>query len=445
MNIAIALCIVVVLFAAGVYAVLETVRDDIKASINPQFALVTTLLREQFRHGKTMAEAAPVAWAKAGPPQMYEFIAYDGSANLVFRTRSAETLLSTLLYDYIVYPNSLYGDARFSQGRVFFDVKEDYLAGSIAKAAMRQLPFALAILAFAAPLSWLVAQRATLPLRELAADLRAFGRGDLVPKDLARRRDIEMDAVDASYNDAVERAKKALSERAAANDNMRTFISDAGHELKTPLTIVMGYIDALAEGLVASPEDHRQILRKTLNECRRMRGTIEKLIELARLEQQEPDIGMVDVAAVARDVGDSMRALAPQLKVEAPLDGEALAFGNADEIREAIVIAVDNALKYGKGCPVDVTVSRHADVVAVEIADSGPGMTPEDQQRAFERFYRGSAAVDVAGTGLGLAVAKRAVERANGRVALNSEQGRGTAVSFYLHAAERAATDQDSL
>jgi signal transduction histidine kinase len=441
MYIVAALCVFVVLVAAGVYVELESVRDDISASIDPQYAYVTTLLKEQVREGKTMAEAAPAAWAQAGSPQMYDLLAYDGSGNIVFDTRSERakkhyTFLDTTLYNYMTYPN-LFRYGSLPQGKVYFDLDQDYLEGSIAKATMRRLPFTLAMLAFTAALSLLIAQRATLPLRELAADLKAFGRGQLIPKDPSPRRDAEMDAVYASYNEAVEQAKKAFSERAAANDNMRTFISEAGHELKTPLTIVMGYIDALAEGLVTRADDRTHILRKTLAECRRMRGTIEKLIELARLEQQEPNIGTVDVAAIARDVGDSMHSLAPQLKVEAPLDGDALAFGNEDEIREAIVVAVDNAVKYGKGCPIDVTVNRHADVVVIEIVDSGPGMTADDQLRAFDRFYRGSAAADVAGTGLGLAVAKHAVERANGRVALSSEPGRGTVVSFYLHAAQR--------
>ncbi len=304
--------------------------------------------------------------------------------------------------------------------------------GALLITLLRLLPFLLVATAIAGTLSWFIARQATLPLREITADLKSFGRGDLVAKDPSERRDVEMDALYCSYNEAVQNAKTTLSERAAANENMRTFIADAGHELKTPLTIIMGYIDALSEGLVSDDEDRQQVLAKTLAECRRMRGAIGKLISLARLEQEEPNVGTVDLAAVVRDVAESMRAIAPQLTIETPMNGAAIAVGNRDEIREAIVVVVDNAVKYGGGSPVDITVSRNADVVAVEIADSGPGMGAEERARAFDRFYRGNAAANVAGTGLGLAVAKRAVERANGTITLNSEVGRGTAVTFYL-------------
>lgn len=428
------LCVILALTAGIVYVELNSSRDDAKATIDPVFAHVVALLNAELREGKTISAAAPSAWDRAGRPEMYMLVAYDASSGVRPAYVSAPTptsLLNDVPYNYVV-PDGLYRKANLPHGNVFLYVSNLYIHTTLLKALVRLLPFQLVAIAIAAGLSWFIAQRATMPLRDLAADLKSFGRGDLIARDLSGSRDVEMTGLYSSYNDAVENARKALSERAAANENMRIFISDAGHELKTPLTIIMGYIDALAEGLVSRAEDRQQILSKTLTECRRMRGNIGKLISLARLDQEEPNIGTVDVAAIVRDVGDSMRALASQLTIEAPTNGAAIAVGNAEEIREAIVVVVDNAIKYGNGCPIDISVSRNADVVAVKIADSGPGMSAEERVRAFDRFYRGSAAASVIGTGLGLAVAKRAVERANGTITLNSEVGRGTAVTFYL-------------
>jgi len=434
MSFAAMLCVILAVSAGVFYAQLNALRDDLRATIDPVFAHVVALVEAELGKGKPITVAAPFAWARIGQPAMYRLVAYDDSHSTesVYVSRPAEVFfLDQVLYAYLARQD-LYRKANIPHGAIYLDLSNQYVDATLQSTLVRLLPFQLFAIAIAAALSWLIAQRATSPLRDLAADLKSFGRGDLVTKDLSTTRDVQMCALYSSYNEAVGNAKHALSERAAASENMRTFISDAGHELKTPLTIIMGYIDALVEGLVSRAEDRQHILNKTLTECRRMAGTIGKLISLARLEQDDANVGTVDVAAIARDVVESMRDLAPQMMIDAPVNGEAMAAGNPDEIREAIVVVVDNAIKYGNGSPIDITVNTNADVVAVEIADSGPGMSAEEQRRAFDRFYRGSSGANVAGTGLGLAVAKRAVERANGRVTLNSEAGRGTAVTFYL-------------
>ena len=432
MYLAAMLCVIVMVTVGVIYIQLNALRDDARATIDPVGSRVVALMEDELRNGKPISVASSSAWARAGRPNMYQIGVFQAHvAQRVYRSESAPSYLQITLFNFV---SDIDRNIDVPGGAVYFDVSYSYIDAALRRALARLVPFQLIAIAIGAGLSWFVAQRATEPLRHLAADLKSFGRGDLVAKDPSSSRDVEMTSLYSSYNDAVENAKRALSERAAANENMRTFISDAGHELKTPLTIIMGYIDALAEGLVSRAEDRQNILNKTLTECRRMRGTIGKLLSLARLDQEETHIGTVDVAALARDVGESMRALATQLTVDAPANGAAIAIGNPDEIREAMVVAVDNAIKYGQGCPVDITVNTNANVVAVEIADSGPGMSPQERERAFDRFYRGSAGASVAGTGLGLAVAKRAVERANGTITLKSELGRGTAVTFYLRA-----------
>jgi two-component system OmpR family sensor kinase len=194
----------------------------------------------------------------------------------------------------------------------------------------------------------------------------------------------------------------------------------------------MGYVGAISEGVVTDRGDEKRILAKTLAECRRMRGTIEKLIALARLDRDPVNAAAFDVVALTRDVADSLKPLTPELHLQVAADGDTFAFGNASEVREALVCIIDNARKYAPGSPIDAQVTKTADIAVIEIADAGPGMSAEDRERAFERFRRGSAHGDVEGSGLGLAIAKRAVERANGRIALNSELGRGTTVRLYL-------------
>ena len=245
---------------------------------------------------------------------------------------------------------------------------------------------------------------------------------------------LELPAISAAYNAFAQNLERAVAERERTAENIRNFVADAGHELKTPLTVIIGYLDTLVAGLVTDPQDMHRVLEKTLGQCRRMRTTIERLTLLARLDRYEPlEDGAIDVAALVLEVAESMRALVPNLNVEVPKD-ERLARAFIDEagLREAIINVIDNARKYAPQSPVEVHVSAPSDCVLVEISDEGPGMTRADLAHAFERFHRGSTSTNVEGSGLGLAIAKRAIERANGRVTLTSRPGQGTTVAFYL-------------
>jgi two-component system OmpR family sensor kinase len=281
-----------------------------------------------------------------------------------------------------------------------------------------------------------IARYATRPLLEAATAMRSRSDGDCIPKAILASDLSEISAFNTAYNSAAANIEKAVADRDLAAENVRNFISDASHELKTPLTIIMGYVDAVSEGLVTDPHDAQRILKKALGECRRMRGTIERLIALARLYRDTANVVTFNVAALARQVTESMKPLVLELHVEMPPEGtKTLVIGDEGELREAIVNLVDNALKYAPGSPIDVRVSSSGDVVVLEVADAGPGIPVEDRERVFERFHRGSSHPSVEGSGLGLAIAQRAVQRAHGRITLTSELGRGTAVTLYLPAA----------
>ena len=98
------------------------------------------------------------------------------------------------------------------------------------------------------------------------------------------------------------------------------------------------------------------------------------------------------------------------------------------ELYEAVKNVVENAVRYAPSSPVDVRVTRLGEQAILQVADSGPGMSPVDVEHAFDRFYRGSSRGEIDGSGLGLAIAKRAVERVGGSITLESGLERGTSV-----------------
>ncbi len=165
-----------------------------------------------------------------------------------------------------------------------------------------------------------------------------------------------------------------------------------------------------------------------LDETRKMRRIIEKLILLARLERPSASADdAIDLNSLAARAVDALRPIAgDRLRLEH--DGEVTIRGDDGELYEAVKNVVENAVRYAPGSPVAVRVGRVEGEALVEVADRGPGMSAMDVEHAFDRFYRGDGHGDVDGSGLGLAIAKRAVERVGGSIGLESQVGSGTAV-----------------
>jgi two-component system, OmpR family, sensor kinase len=282
-------------------------------------------------------------------------------------------------------------------------------------------------------IAWLAGRaitgRALRPLREVNDALRSIAGGDFTPK-LLLESDSSLHELTQTYNEVAQRLNAATYERRRQETEMRQFIADAGHELRTPLTIFMGYLDALRSGVVQDGESVRRVHDTMLDETRKMRTIIEKLILLARLEREgEPIADVIDLSSVAARAVDALRPLAGS-RLHFQGDGEAAVLGDDSELYEAVKNVVENAVRYAPGSPVEVRVARDGPSAVLEVADRGPGMATIDVEHAFDRFYRGVGHGDVDGSGLGLAIAKRAVERMGGSIALHSAANKGTKVTM---------------
>jgi two-component system OmpR family sensor kinase len=167
-----------------------------------------------------------------------------------------------------------------------------------------------------------------------------------------------------------------------------------------------------------------------------MRGLIDKLITLVRLESPRGEAGrdLIELRVVADRVVTGLCALAAGRVIHVDAHAETWVRADEHELFDALANCVENALKYAPESEVTITLEREGDLIAVRIADRGPGMTAQERQRAFERFARGDLRGEIAGSGLGLAIVKRAVERAGGTVGLESAPGEGTCVTLTLPA-----------
>jgi signal transduction histidine kinase len=212
----------------------------------------------------------------------------------------------------------------------------------------------------------------------------------------------------------------AFAQRDRANATMRQFIADAGHQLRTPLTIVVGFIDILRRSDSTSPEERQHIFDTMYRQSRVMSSLIDKLILLERWERREDgeSSGPIDVGVLVSDLIAPIAESHPGRRITVTSQSGLLAAIDPGELGYVVNNLVDNAVKYTEG-DVVVRVAGDDSWISVDVSDQGPGISSRDAPRIFDRFYRG-AHRGVEGSGLGLAIAKRAVERAHGSIAVES-------------------------
>jgi two-component system OmpR family sensor kinase len=296
---------------------------------------------------------------------------------------------------------------------------------------------------------WLV--RGSLrPLEEVEATAEVIATGELSRRVPVRRPGSEVGRLATALNAMLGQIEQAFhartrSEEAARNSEqrMRQFVADASHELRTPLTSIRGYAELYRQGAVTAPEDVAAVLRRIEDQASRMGLLVEDLLLLARLDQQRPlERVPVDLAVLAVDAVHDAKVIAPERAIALRLDlppGGAPVLGDETRLRQVIANLIGNALTHTPDtAPVEVrlgtTLVEGVPAARFEVADSGPGLTAEQRERIFERFYRADAARsrENGGAGLGLAIVSALVAAHGGRVELDTEPGRGAVFRVLL-------------
>lgn len=295
----------------------------------------------------------------------------------------------------------------------------------------------LTIALVAIVLSWFVgrlfAQQSLRPINEVSDSLRALAGGDYTQRRFVMAGGDEIASLTAAYNDAAANVAEAFEDRRNAEARMRQFAADASHELRTPLTVIGGYIDVLRRGAIAEPNIARQILSTMSLEKEHMRGLIDRLMRLARLDSEaQPVVEEIDVPEFLRTQCETVRRLDDRRAIDYSVEGVESVEADRGELSEAVWNIIENALKYAPDAPIHLRATRTNGHAVISVRDEGPGMSESERVHAFERFYRGDQRGEIAGTGLGLAIAKRAVERAGGDIAIDSTPGKGTAVTITI-------------
>jgi two-component system OmpR family sensor kinase len=238
----------------------------------------------------------------------------------------------------------------------------------------------------------------------------------------------ELGRLGLALNSMLERIDVAFAERTASEERLRRFVSDASHELRTPVTTIRGYAELFGRGASMRLDDLGRSMERIESEAARMGGLIDELLLLARLDEGVPlRRGPVDLAALAADAIADLRAAGRTNPLHLAADAPVVLDGDEARLRQVLANLLTNAVSHTpEGTAVAVGVSREGGEVVLRVADSGPGLAPEVAERAFDRFYRAPRArSEVKGAGLGLSIVSAIVAAHGGKVSVEANGGPG--------------------
>ncbi len=231
------------------------------------------------------------------------------------------------------------------------------------------------------------------------------------------------------------------SELENLENNRRKFVSDASHELKTPLATIKLICDSVVSTPDPDPAMIQDFLGDLSDEVDRLSRIIERLLTLTKLDSGKsvpkpvPTDVMMMLNAIVRKLTPNANAKDIVLYTDYKIENPTPIMLDYDKIWEAVYNITDNAIKYTDvGGFVKIGMSKEGKNMLIQIEDNGPGIPHSEHEHIFDRFYRldDSRARDTGGTGLGLAIAKESVVMHGGRIELSSEEGMGSVFSIYL-------------
>jgi signal transduction histidine kinase len=285
------------------------------------------------------------------------------------------------------------------------------------------LAFLLAVL-----LAALVARSVVRPLRNLAAAAGAVARGDYDHR-VPPRGPEEVRGVAESFNSMAAQVN-------ATQTAQRDLVANVSHDLKTPLTAISGWSQALLDGTADTPAERRRAAETIFNEAGRMSRLVNDLLDLARLESGQFQLTQrfLDLGQVMTDVERGLLPRARDKEIELALDLSPTppVLGDRDRLVQVFTNLADNALTYTpSGGRVGLAVRSVNGAVEGIVSDTGPGIPEEELPRVFERFYRleksrARGEDGRRGSGLGLAIVEELVHAHGGRISVSSRVGQGT-------------------
>ena len=296
------------------------------------------------------------------------------------------------------------------------------------------LPPAALALIVGTVLAFFLARSQIRPLREMSSAVREFSKGDLT-----RRVDVHCGGELEELADSINRMAEELNR---LEDSRRSFVANVSHELRSPITCMRGYVQAMQDGVIDAA-DMPRYYRIVLDETDRLTGLVNDLLDLSRLESGKFPLTLAPFDAnelVRRNlINFEPRIDEKHIAVEVDLaEGPLMVLADANRVNQVVSNIIDNAVKFmdGEDSRLTVRTAREGESVRFTIANNGPKIAEADLPYIFERFYKADKAhTSGQGTGLGLSICQRIMQQHGSTITVRSDD-RETAFEFLLPVAK---------
>ncbi len=272
------------------------------------------------------------------------------------------------------------------------------------------------------------------PLKRINLAAIKLAEGDYAVKADIKQKD-EIGTLANNIDILAERLDEASKESEKLENLRREFIANISHELRTPISVIRGSLEALVDGVVTEENKTKEFYSQMLSESKHLQRLVNDLLDLSRLQNMDFQLEMstVNLCDVVSDVTRSAKSLANKnniaIEFENCADNYAV-FGDFDRLRQMILIIMDNAVKFSKpNGHIYINLSQKEKLV-LSIRDEGLGIPPQDLPYIFDRFYKTNSENNKTGTGLGLAIAKQIAQRHNIDLEVLSTLGSGSEFLF---------------
>jgi two-component system OmpR family sensor kinase len=448
----------IVLGVAAVTLLDKGLRDNVDASLKSVARSLASSVRDEARNGPNLDETLETLFGPVIAERFYRLLDPFGRPDPRFaprnRTqfplspaavRNAENGRDT--YETVQLPNistapvRLYTMPVIERGRIIHFIQVAMPLDNVEGARSRFLFILLGLtplaLSGASIGGWFLAGRALAPVDAMVETARRISAEDLSRRLDTPARNDELGRLAAVLNDMLARLERSFAA-------VRQFSADAAHELRTPLTILKGELE-VASRSPQSEEEYRRVLTSCLEEVDRLSALVEDLLFLARSDSGNVSLPQtpVNLAEVLNDVAPALLALAEDAEVTCTIAPGAPVWVRGSEtlLFRLIFNLGENAIKYTPaGGGVVITLTSSEKEASLQVSDTGQGIAPEEQERIFDRFYRGDQARSRGGAGLGLALARSIVLVHHGRITVESNPGKGSCFCVMLPLAAPSTT-----